>query len=165
MRNRVGAIADRGCELVAQVVDEQVVDPDHQVEERRAVAEHYPKEFGRLSCRVEDRINRDLQLLGRRMDARLGLAQAAPQLGRAMLDQLDENFVLSFKVQVESAEADVRFGGDVGDARLMVALARDDAFGRLHEIEARLFTSPIESIRSVNGLSSDCCHETVYDEK
>jgi hypothetical protein len=68
-------------------------------------------------------------------------------------------------VQVESAEADVRFGGDVGDARLMVALARDDAFGRLHEIEARLFTSPIESIRSVNGLSSDCCHETVYDEK
>src|SRR6202167_4496332 len=145
MRNRVGAIADRGCELVAQVVDEQVVDPDHQVEERKAVAEQDPKEFGRPGCRVADRINRDLERLGRRMDARLGLAETAPQLGRAMLDQLDENFVLSFKVQVESAEADVRFGGDVGDARL--------------------FTSPIESIRNVNGLSSDCCHETVYDEK
>ena len=87
------------------------------------------------------------------MDARLCLAEVAPQLGRAMLDQLDKDFVLGFEVQVEGAEANVGFGRDVGDARLMVALARDDALGRLDQIDARLLAPPIESIRRIAGLS------------
>ena len=113
------------------------------------MAEHYPKQFGRLGRRVENRIDRDFELLGRRMDARLRLGEFASQFSRAMLDQLDEDFVLGLEVQVEGAQPDVGFGRDIGDSRLMVPLARDDAFGRLDQIDARLLTAPIESIRSV----------------
>jgi len=132
MRNRVGALADSGREVIAEIVDENIVDADHQIEERRAVAEYYPEQLGRLGRRVENRIDRDLQFLGRGMDSRLDLGECASELSRAMLDQLDKDFVLGFEVQVKGAEANIGFGSDVGDARLMVALARDDALGRLN---------------------------------
>src|ERR1019366_1174181 len=122
MRNRIGALTDRGSQLVAQVVDEYLVDADHQIQKRRAMAEHYPKQFGRLGRRVENRIDRDFELLGRRMDPSLRLGEFAPQFSRAMLDQLDKNFVLGPEVQVEGAQPDVGFSRDVGDSRLMVPL-------------------------------------------
>ena len=158
MRNRIGALADRGSEVVAQVVDEYLVDADHQIQKRRAVPEHYPKQFGRLGRRVENRIDRDFELLGRRTDARLRLGQLAPQFSRAVLDQLDKDFVLGLEVQVEGAQADVGFGRDVGDSRLMVPLARDDTFGRLDQIDPRLLTAPIESIRSIAEFSICLTH-------
>ena len=132
MRNRVGALSDSGREVIAQIVNENIVDADHQIEERRAVAEDNAEQLGRLGRRVENRIDRDLKFLGWRMDSRLGLGECASELSRAMLDQLDKDFVLGFEVQVKGAEANIGFGGDVGDARLMVALARDDALGRLN---------------------------------
>jgi hypothetical protein len=55
------------------------------------------------------------------VDARLGLGQVATQFGRAMLDQLDKDFVLGLEMQIEGAEPDVRFGRDVGDSGLMVS--------------------------------------------
>ena len=165
MRDRVGALADRRREVVAQIVDEHIVDADHQIEERGAVAEHDAEQFRRLGRSVENRIDRDLEFLGRRMDSRLGLAEFVAQLGRAMLDQLDKNFVLGFEVQVEGAEANVGFGGDVGDARLMVALARDDALGRLNQIDARLFTTTIKSIRRITRLSRSLTHRVIFSEK
>src|ERR1035441_7790561 len=67
MRNRIGALADRGSEVVAQVVDEYLVDADHQIQKRRAMAEHYPKQFGRLGRRVENRID---QIAGARSSRR-----------------------------------------------------------------------------------------------
>ncbi len=149
MRNRIGALTDRGSEVVAQVVDEYLVDADHQIQKRRAMTEHYPKQFRRLGRRVQNRVDRDFELLGRRTDARLRLGEFAPQFSRAMLNQLDKNFILGLEVQVERAQADVGFGRDIGDTRLMVPLARDDAFGRLNQIDARFLTPPIESIRSV----------------
>ena len=142
------------------------VDANHQIEERRAVAEHDPEQFGRLGRRVENRIDRDLEFLGWRMDSRLGLGECASELSRAMLDQLDKDFVLGFEVQIEGAEANVGFGGDVGDARLMVALARDDALGRLNQIDARLFATTIKSIRRITGLSRSLSHrEMILGEK
>ena len=81
-----------------------------------------------------------------------------------MLDQLDKNFVLGLEVQVEGAEPDVGFGRDVGDAGLMIALARDDADGSLHQFDARLFTPAIEPIRRIAGLSSNLSHSKVYDD-
>jgi len=105
MRNRVRAVADRGREVVAQIVDEHVVDADHQIEKRRTVPNTIRKSSGRLGRRIENRVDRDLELFGRRMDARLRLAENTPQFSRAMLDQLDENFVLGLEVQVEGAEA------------------------------------------------------------
>ena len=142
-----------------------VVHADHQIEKRGTVAEHDSEKFRRFGGRVENRVDRDLELLGRRMDARLGLGEILAQLRGAMLDQLDKNFVLGFEMQVEGAEADVGFGRDVGDARLMVALARDDAFGRLDQIDARFLATAIESIRHIGSLSSCLTHDRrFYDE-
>src|SRR5258708_11940589 len=98
MRNRVGALSDRGREVVAQVVDKDIVDADHQIEERRAVSEDYPEQFGRFGSRIENRVDRDLQFLGWRVKSRLGLGELASEFSRAMLDQLDKNFILGLVV-------------------------------------------------------------------
>jgi len=44
----------------------------------------------------------------------------------------------------------------------MVALARDDAFGRLNQIDARLFATTIESIWCLARLSSCLFHHLQY---
>jgi hypothetical protein len=99
------------------------------------------------------------------MHARFRLGEVVPQLLCAMLDELDKDFVLGLEVQVEGAETNVGFGGDVGDARLMVSLARDDAFGRLNQIDPRLFTPAIEPILTLTNLSRDCCHDRESNRK
>ena len=154
MRDRVGALADRRREVVAQVVDEHFVDAHHQIEKRGTVAEHDRNSSGASAAASRMVSIVMLEFLGRRVDARLGRGEILAQLRRAILDQLDKNFVLGFEMQVEGAEADVGFGRDVGDAGLMVALARDDTFGRLDQIDAGLFATTIESIRRIGRLSS-----------
>ena len=72
-----------------------------------------------------------------------------------MLDQFDENFILGFEVKIESAQADIGLGGDIGDARLMVPLARDHALGGLDQIDASLLASSIKAIGNLADLS--CC--------
>src|SRR5258708_2730224 len=158
MRDRVGTLTDRGREIVAKVGDKNFMDANHQIEERGTVAEDDAEEFRRLGGRIENRIDRDLEFLGRRMKARLRLAESAAQFSRAMLDQLDKDFVFGLEVQVERAEADVGFGRNVGDARLMVSLARDDALGRLDQIDSCLLATAIESIWSISRLSSNLTH-------
>ena len=126
------------------------------------MTEHDAEKFWRFGRRVENSIDRDLEFFGRRVNARLCLGELAPQLRRAVLDQLDKNFVLGFEVQVEGAEANVRLGRDVSDSRLMIALARNDTLGGLNQIDTRLLATAIESVWRIASLSSYLTHDVPF---
>src|SRR5260370_25336265 len=158
MRYRISALADGRREVVAQVADKNLVHAHHQIQESRAVTKNDPEQFRRLGRRVEDRIDRDFELLRRSQHAQFCFSQLAPQFGSAMLSQLDKNFVLGFEVKVESPEADVGLSRDVCDPRLMISLARDDALRRLDQIEPSLLAPPIEPIRNLADLSCGLSH-------
>ena len=121
--------------------------------------EHDAKLLGMLRRRIEDGIDGDAQFVLDALDPGFRGIDFGAQLGRAGLDQLDKNFVLGFEVKVESAEAHVGLARDIGDAGLMVSLARDDALGRLEQIDAGLLASAIEAIGDLMNVACRSCHQ------
>src|SRR5258708_36586822 len=136
---------------------------DNQIENRGTVTENYPEQLRRLGRRIEDRIDRDLELARRSHHAKFGFGQFAPQFSRAMLDQFDKNFVLGFEMKIESAETDVGLARDICDPRLMISLARNHPFRRLYKIEPSLLTPPIEEIRNLAHVPRGLSHREHFD--
>src|SRR5262249_53916700 len=125
---------------------ENLMHSHHQIEKCRAVTENDSEQFRSFRRCAEDGIDRDLEFLFRRANARLRFGEFPPQLSRAVFDQLDEDFVLGFEMEIEGAQADVSLGGNVSDAGLMIALAGNDAFSSLDQVQARLFAPAMEAI-------------------
>src|SRR5688572_1029587 len=62
------------------------------------------------------------------------LAQAPHELGHLVAEERDEDVVLGAEVEIDGPRSNAGFPGDVGDARVVIALAGEDPNGRLDNL-------------------------------
>ena len=63
-----------------------------------------------------------------------GLSQRADELGHLVAEERDQDVVLGLEVEIDGARGDARLAGDVGHARVVVALAGEDPHGGLDDL-------------------------------
>ena len=107
----------------------------------RDIAHHHGDEVGVVAPRAKEDLGDPAQLLVGRLVRRSHLLEADEQVAPVLAEERREHLLLGREVVVEQAVGDARLLGDVADARGVVALAREDADGRLDD-EAALLLAP-----------------------